>query len=137
MAPKSLKPNSSGQDSSDSSTDASSEEDSDDDSGTDEETEPQPVLITQPRPSDAAKAMEWDIVKAVWSLRKMPVSGAAIRTALGKYWELWKPLRDAWKTETAAVTAAEAKGQKAITEHHKGLANEKRKLLDGALIVKM
>ena len=118
--------------SSDSSPDASSDEASEDDSGTDEEMEPEPPLITQPRPNDPIKAIGYDVVKTVWAQPKLRVASPAIKAALGKYWELIKSARDEWKIETSACSVAEAKKNKEDMERHRVLANEKRKALDHA-----
>ena len=118
--------------SSESSTDPSSDEASDIASDSEDETESHPpAVLAQSRPSDALKGFGYDITRVVWSPRR--VNGPAIRTALGKYWELVKPVRDDWKHHISAVQVAEAKQQKKEDiERHKTLANEKRKMLDHA-----
>ena len=94
--------------------------------------EAEPNLTTQPRPGDPIKAIGYDVVKVVWSQPKLRVTSPAIKTALGRYWELLKSARDAWKAETSAYSIAEAKKSQEDMERHKSLANEKRKALDHA-----
>ena len=94
--------------------------------------EPEPAIISQPRSNEPVKEIEYDVAKIIWAQPKLPVPSSSIKAALGKYWELVKPVRDDWKAEVAATQAAEAKNLKGNVDRHKSLANDKRKLLEHA-----
>ena len=120
---------------SESSSDTNTDDASDDDSGSDEEMEPPPLLILQPRSSEPVGAFEYDVVKVVWSQPNFSVMGPAIRSAMGKYWDLIKPVRDSWKAANADTQVAEVKGKMEEVNRFKAIASEKRKLLDHAFQV--
>ncbi|MCJ1326469.1 hypothetical protein MMC10_003133 [Thelotrema lepadinum] len=108
----------------------SSEEGSDDDSEYDEGQSAQisPLPATKPKESD--KAMEYEVIKVLWHKRRVQLTGGTIRDALGSYWNLIKPVRDAWKIDYSAISEAEAKNDKAKAEQHRTLANRNRKILE-------
>ena len=107
------------------------EDDSDYDSGSEEEVEPEEISPLPPiRPNDPSKAVEYDLVKAVWAKRSVALSGAVIRAALGEYWAILKGIRDKWKLEmTALGQAEEKKNQTRVVEHERRALNQRR-LLD-------
>ena len=106
------------------------EEDSDYDSGSEEEVErDEPSPLPASRPNDPGKAIEYDIVKAVWAKRSVALSGAVIRTALGEYWAILKGVRDKWKLEmTALEQAEEKKNQIRVVEFERRALNQRRLL---------
>ena len=110
------------------------EEDSDYDSGSEEEVErDEPSPLPASRPNDPSKAIEYDIVKAVWAKRSVALSGAVIRAALGEYWAILKGIRDKWKLEmTALEQAEEKKNQTRIVEHERRALNQ-RQLLESCM----
>ena len=110
-----------------SSSDDDSEEGSDYDDGEDEKS---PLPST--RPNDPAKAMEYDVIKILWFKHSMRLGGSTIRGALGSYWELIKPVRDAWKAEYSAISEAEAKNDKVKAERHRTAASRYRIILESA-----
>ena len=117
--------------SSPSSSASGSDDDSDYDSDSDaaaEKDEPSPLPAT--RPADPKKAIEYDVIKCVWFKRSAHVTAAAIRTALGDYWNTIKRVRDNWKTEMAALQEAEEKKDDARAERRRSRATEQRNTLE-------
>lgn len=95
--------------------------------------EPSPLPAT--RPSDPKKAIEYDVIKCVWSKRSSHVTAAAIRTALGDYWNIIKRIRDSWKTEVAALQEAEEKKDDARAERRRSRVVEQRSMMENAFRV--
>ncbi|KAL8637492.1 MAG: hypothetical protein Q9228_005243 [Teloschistes exilis] len=95
------------------------------------EVEPEePSPLPSNRPLDPLKAIEYDIIKAVWAKRKVSLSGVVIRTALSEYWNIMKGVRDRWKAEVVTLQQASEKKEKAkIIEYERRAANQ-RKLLE-------
>lgn len=94
--------------SSETSSESESDDDSDYESGSEEELEIEELSpLPAARPTEPSKAVEYDTIKAVWAPRTSPPTPAAIRTALGDYWNVVKAIRDAWKADTAALQQAE------------------------------
>ena len=112
---------------------SSSEEDSDDGSGYNEGGDAEPSPLPPQRPKDPVKAMEYDVIKVMWYKWKAQLTGSMIRGALGSFWDLVKPVRDAWKAEYNSITEAEAKNDKVKVEQHKSNANRHRKILESAI----
>lgn len=108
--------------------------DSDYETGSEEEVEPdEPSPLPPNRPLDAIKAVEYDAVKAVWAKRRVILSGAVIRTALGEYWNVIKGIRDKWKAEMTVLQQASEKKEKAkVIEYERRAANQ-RKLLESCI----
>ena len=111
----------------------SSEEGSDDDSEYDGAEPAQISPLPASRPQEPDKALEYDVIKVLWHKRRTQLTGSTIRGALGAYWSLIKPVRDAWKTEYSAISEAEAKNDKLKVEQHKLLANHHRKILEAGI----
>ena len=122
----------------DSSSESSAESSSDDDSegetsgGENADVDQKPPLPST-RPTEPGRAIEYDVIKVVWSQYNKHVTGANIRTALGAYWTLLKPIRDEWKTEITTMQEAEAKGQQAKVDHHKSRSVAQRQILEHAI----
>ena len=114
--------------SADSPSESEPEDDSDYDSGSEEEIESEEVSpLPANRPNDPGKAIEYDVVKAVWAKRNVALSGAVIRAALGEYWTIAKNVRDQWKFETTALgQAEEKKNQARVIEHERRALNQRR-----------
>lgn len=92
--------------------------------------EPSPLPPT--RPTDPEGAIEYDVIKIVWSRRNVHVPGPNIRNALGAYWNLIKPIRDKWKLEITAMQDVESKKAKSDADH-KSRATAERKLIERAI----
>jgi hypothetical protein len=107
---------------------SSSDEETDDSDYDEEEKSPLPAA----KPKDPVKAMEYDIIEAIWFKKGKQLPAATIRTALGSYWNIIKPTRDAWKVDHVAMQEAEKKNDKVKAETHRKLAAGHRKILDGA-----
>ena len=112
----------------DSTSGSEPEDDSDYDSGSEEEVELEEVSpLPASRPNDPIKAIEYDVVKAVWAKRSVALSGAVIRAALGEYWAIAKGIRDQWKIEVTALGQAEEKKYQArVIEHERRALNQRR-----------
>lgn len=108
--------------------------DSDYETGSEQEIEPEEASPLPPsRPADPIKAVEYDAVKAVWAKRRVILSGAVIRTALGEYWNVMKGIRDKWKAEMSVLQQATEKQERAkIVEYERRAANQ-RKLLESCI----
>ena len=122
--------------SSNSTSDSEPDEESDYTAASEEEdtnTKPKPLLYS--RPTDPNRAVEYDIIKSVWSKRKGNLSGPTIRTALGEFWGIVKVIRDQWKAETAALQAAEIKKDQAKVEQSRTQAVGKRHLMENVIRV--
>lgn len=118
----------------DSSSDSGSEDDSTYESASEEEPqneEPLPVPLI--RPNDPDKAIEFDIIKAVWAKRSVVLSGAVIRSALGEYWEIIRSIREQWKSETQKLQQATEKKEATKVSDYRSRADEKRRLLESCL----
>jgi len=120
--------------SADSSSESGSEDDSTYESASEEEPqneEPSPIPLI--RPNDPDKAIEFDIIKAVWAKRSVVLSGAVIRSALGEYWEIIRNIREQWKSETQKLQQATEKKEAARVSDYRSRADEKRRLLESCL----
>ena len=119
--------------SSESSAESSSEDDSDDDMSVDDTDIEQKPPLPATRPTDPEKAIEYDVIKIVWSRYDKHITGDGIRAALGAYWTLFKPVRDNWKTEITAMQEAEAQDQQAKLDYHKSRSLAQRGILERAI----
>ena len=116
----------------------SSDSDSDDDSEYYSESEkeiepeePSPLPVT--RPADPNKAVEYDVIKAVWAKKNAGLSGAIIRTALTEYWDIFKGIRDKWKIKTNALQQAVEKKDQASSKAYERRIVEQRRLLESCI----
>lgn len=115
-------------------SESESDEDSEYPSGSEEDAEPEePSPLPSNRPNDPVKAIEYDALKAVWAPRNRTLTGAAIRTALGEYWNIIKSIRDKWKSELIALQQAELKKDHAKTAQLARIVNEQRRLLGSCI----
>ncbi|CAO1603051.1 hypothetical protein XANCAGTX0491_006644 [Xanthoria calcicola] len=108
--------------------------DSDYETGTEQEDEPEePSPLPASRPVDQMKAIEYDVIKAVWAKRRVILSGAVIRTALSEYWNAIKGLRDKWRSEVTILQQATEKKEKAKMIEYDQRASKYRKLLEACM----
>lgn len=85
------------------------------------------------RPADPSKAIEYDVIKAVWARKNVGLSGTVIRTALGEYWNIFKTIRDKWKGKTTSLQQAiEKKDQVGIKTYERRVV-ESRRLLESCI----
>lgn len=120
--------------SSESSSESEPDDDSDYESDSEEELEVEEVSpLSATRPAEPSKAVEFDIIKAVWAPRASPPTPAAIRTALGDYWNVVKAVRDAWKADTASLQQAEEDKLVRKIPELKNKVVEQRTLMEAAL----
>ena len=114
-------------DSSESESDDSSEYYSDSEA----EKEPdEPFPLSSNRPADPNKAVEYDLVKAVWAKRSSILSGPVIRTALGEVWDILKGVRDKWKSKATNLQQAIEKKDQATEKAFERRVAEQRRLLE-------
>ena len=116
----------------------SSESDSDDSSEYYSESEfekapdePSPVPAT--RPADPNKAVEYDLIKAVWAKRSSTLSGTVIRSALSDCWEIFKSVRDKWKQKATNLQQAIEKKDHANEKAFERRMMEQRRLLESCI----
>ena len=116
----------------------SSESESDDESEyyseSEEVPEPEePSPLPPNRPADPSKAIEYDVIKAVWARKNVGLSSTVIRTALGEYWNIFKTIRDKWKGKTTSLQQAiEKKDQVGIKTYERRVI-ESRRLLESCI----
>jgi len=115
---------------SESSSEYTSSEDSDDDSD-DEPDEPFPLPAK--RPDDPVEAVKYDSIKATWRSKRHEVDASEIRTGLSDFWEVVRTIRDRWKTDTQAVTDAEAKKRLGELPLLKSRVKDQRNMFQAAL----
>ena len=116
--------------SSDSDSDDDSEYYSESDVGTELE-EPSPLPTT--RPADPSKAVEYDVIKAVWAKKSTSLSGAVIRTALTEYWDIFKGIRDKWKIKSNSLQQAIEKKDQTNSKTFERRVLEQRRLLESCI----
>lgn len=115
-----------------------SDSDSEDESGyyseSDVEVEPEePSPLPATRPTDPNKAVEYDIIKAVWARKSVGLSSTIIRTALPEYWEIFKGIRDKWKAKAASLQTAIDKKDQANVKIYERRVQEQRRLLESCI----
>ena len=116
----------------------SSESESDDESEyyseSEEAPEPEePSPLPANRPADPSKAIEYDVIKAVWAKKNVGLSSTVIRTALSEYWNIFKTIRDKWKGKTTSLQQAiEKKDQVGIKTYERRVI-ESRRLLESCI----
>ena len=119
-------------------SESASEEESEYSSDSDDEAESEePSPLPAARPTDARKAIEYDVIKCVWSRRTTRITAGAIRAALGEYWEIIKRIRDNWKVEVSALQQVDEAKDKARADHYKSRAAEQRRIIEGAFRLTM
>ena len=112
-------------------SESESEESSEYESESDLEKAPdEPFPLSATKPADPSKAVEYDIVKAIWAKRSSVLSGPVIRTALGEVWEILKGVRDKWKSKSSNLQQAIEKKDQATEKAFERRVAEQRKLLE-------
>lgn len=96
-----------------------------------EPEEPSPVPVN--RPVDPNKAIEYDVIKAVWARKNVGLSGTVIRTALGEYWNIFKTIRDKWKGKTTSLQQATDKKDQVSIKTYERRVIESRRLLESCI----
>ena len=105
-------------------------------SGSEEESEPEETLPLPPsRPLDPTKAIEYDIIKSVWSKSSVSLTGPEIRNALGEYWNVMKVLRDKWKSDQAGLQQAEDKKDPSKIAECKSRASAQRRIIETSIVL--
>ena len=116
------------------SSDSDSEEDSDYASESEVEIEPEePSPLPPQRPLDPNKAVEYDIIKAVWAKKGVGLSSTVIRTALGECWDIFKGIRDKWKQKSTSLQQAVEKKDQANIKAYERRTQEQRRLLESCI----
>lgn len=117
----------------------SSDSESDDESASYSESEAEPIEpeelnpLPATRPADPNKAVEYDVIKAVWAKRTVGLSGTVIRFALGEYWDIFKVIRDKWKTKAASLQQAVEKKDHANMKAYERRVLDQRRLLESCI----
>lgn len=116
----------------------SSDSDSDDDSEyyseSEVEVEPEePSPVPASRPVDPNKAVEYDVIKAVWAKKNMGLSSTVIRTALTEYWDIFKGIRDKWKARSISLQQATDKKDQTNIKTYERRVLEQRRLLESCI----
>lgn len=116
------------------SSESESEDESEYYSESEEVTEPEePSPLPANRPADPSKAIEYDVIKAVWARKNVGLSGTVIRTALGEYWNIFKTIRDKWKAKTTSLQQAIEKKDQASIKTYERRVVESRRLLESCI----
>ena len=116
----------------------SSDSDSDDDSEyyseSEAEVEPEePSPVPASRPVDPNKAVEYDVIKAVWAKKNVGLSSTVIRTALTEYWDIFKGIRDKWKARSTSLQQATDKKDQANIKTYERRVLDQRRLLESCI----
>ena len=115
-----------------------SDSESEDDSAYDSESEfemeiEEPSPLPASRPADPNKAIEYDVIRVVWAKKNQRLSGATIRTALSEYWNIFKGIRDKWKSRSTSLQQSiEKKDQSNIKTYERRVV-EQRRLLESCI----
>ena len=116
------------------SSESESEDESDYYSESEEPPEPEEVSpLPATRPADPNKAIEYDVIRAVWAKKNVGLSGTVIRTALGEYWNIFKNIRDKWKNKTTSLQQATEKKDQAGIKTYERRVVESRRLLESCI----
>lgn len=93
---------------SESDSSGSSSDESDD---SDTNVTPEPSPLPPARPNDPEGAIKYDTMRISWFPRNKRPSAGTIRSAIIQFSELVKTVRDAWKSRSEALKAAENQNQ--------------------------
>ena len=116
------------------SSESESEDESDYYSESEEPPEPEEVSpLPATRPADPNKAIEYDVIRAVWAKKNVGLSGTVIRTALGEYWNIFKTIRDKWKNKTISLQQATEKKDQTGMKTFERRVVESRRLLESCI----
>lgn len=131
------KPSASSAQSRTSSSSDSSDSDSDD-SSVYSESEPEklpdePSPLPPSRPVDPNKAVEYDLIKAVWAKRSSVLPGPAIRSALTETWDIFKAIKDRFKSKQTSLQQAVEKKDQTNERAFERRVTEQRRLLESCI----
>ena len=120
------------------SSSSSSDSDSDDSSELYSESEAEKEVEEQSplppaRPLDPNRAAEYDLIKTVWAKRSSVLSGTEIRIALSETWDIFKGIRDKWKTKCISLQQAIEKKDQAGEKAFERRVAEQRRLLESCI----
>ena len=116
------------------SSDSESEDDSAYYSESDVEVQPEEISPLPPnRPADPNKAVEYDVIKAVWAKKSVGLSSTIIRSALSECWNIFKGIRDKWKSKATSLQQAVEKKDQANTKAYERRVLEQRRLLESCV----
>ena len=115
-----------------------SDSESEDDSAYDSESEfemeiDEPSPLPSSRPADPNKAVEYDVIKVVWAKKSQRLSGATIRTALSEYWNIFKGIRDKWKSRSTSLQQSIEKKDQSNIKTYERRVLEQRRLLESCI----
>ncbi|KAG8529457.1 uncharacterized protein KY384_006094 [Bacidia gigantensis] len=116
----------------------SSDSDSDDSSGSNSDSEvekepDEPSPLPSTKPTDPSKAVEYDLIKAIWAKRSAVLSSPVVRTALAETWEIFKGIRDKWKSKSTNLQQAIDKKDQATEKAFERRVAEQRRLLESCI----
>jgi len=107
----------------------SSDEDSEYTDDEDEEISPLPSS----RPEEPHQAVRYDIIKATWCPQNPPPNAERIKAGMRDIWEVLSTIHKRWRTDTKAVTDAEAQKKMGELPVLKSRVASQRDLLQSAL----
>jgi hypothetical protein len=112
-------------------TDSSSEESESDYSDDEEviETSPLPAV----RPADPVRALEYDVIKAVWHPRSKYIENSILASHITQFSELLLNLRDQWKKANELVKQALEAKQNSQLPGLKSKVTKQRQLIESTL----
>jgi hypothetical protein len=110
------------------STDLSSDSDSD---YSDEEDEPSPLPAT--RPADQVKALDYDVMKAVWYPRNKYIPNDVLIARIALFSDLFVNLRDQWKKANELVKHAVEAKQNSQLPGLKSKTQKQRQLIESTI----
>ena len=93
----------------------------------------EPSPLPPSRPADPNKAVEYDVIKAVWAKKSVGLSSNVIRTALTDYWAVFKNLREKWKARATSLQQAIEKKDQANIKTFERRVSEQRRLLESCI----
>lgn len=116
------------------SSESESEDDSEYSSDSDREPEPEELSpLPAARPADPSKAVQYDVIKAVWAKKSVGLSGTVIRAALADYWNIFKGIRDKWKSKSTLLQQSIEKKDTANIKAYERRIVEQRRLLESCI----
>ena len=115
-------------------SDSESEDDSAYSAESDVEIQPdEPSPLPASRPADPNKAVEYDVIKAVWAKKSAGLSSTVIRSALTEIWDIFKGIRDKWKSKATSLQQAVDKKDQANMKAYERRVVEQRRLLESCI----
>ena len=111
------------------STSESSSEESGDDSSSEESEAEEPSPLPQTRPTDDKGALEYDVVKAIWARRDTMLPTTVVKSALSRYLEIVKPIREAYRASNIPSNSSEGANPSVAMEANKAKAADTRQAM--------